>query len=169
MRSEKNLTAEQTEKRNKRLRFAGLIVLTVLVVVAVVVTALVVKSCTEKVTLDIGQPYDAGKATVTVTGVEIKRVAVTEQVYAIITLKVEAEKDFTLDPEDFELDGVSPMGLGLPDGTNLDTEEKEIAAGATEQVEIALLVPRSMKVSFLTYKKAEIRLGSMIENDNNLS
>ena len=169
MRSEKNLTSEQIDKRNKRLRFAGLILLTVLVVVAVVVTALVVKSCNEKVSLDIGQPYDAGKATVTVTGVAIKRMAATEQVYAIITLRVDAEKDFVLDPGDFELDGVPPMGLGLPDGTDLDTEEKEIAAGATEQVEIAFLVPRSMKVSFLTYKKAEIRLGSMIENDNNLS
>lgn len=169
MRSEKNLTSEQIDKRNKRLRFAGLILLTVLVVVAVVVTALVVKSCNEKVSLDIGQPYDAGKATVTVSGVAIKRMAATEQVYAIITLRVEAEKDFVLDPGDFELDGVPPMGLGLPDGTDLDTEEKEIAAGATEQVEIAFLVPRSMKVSFLTYKKAEIRLGSMIENDNNLS
>lgn len=169
MRSEKNLTAEQTEKRNKRLRFAGLIVLTVLVVVAVVVTALVVKSCTEKVSLDIGQPYDAGKASVTVTDVEITRLHSTEQVYAVVTVKVAAEKDFTLDPGDFEIDGVAAIELVLPDDTIVSADAQKIAAGETAEVKIAFLVPRSMKVSFLTYKNAEIRLGSMIENDNNLS
>lgn len=169
MKSDKKNTSLQSEKKNKRLRFAGLIILTVLVVVAVVVTALVAKSCTEKVSIDIGQPYDAGKATVTVIDTEIKRLAVTEQVYAIITLKVEANKDFTLDPHDFALDGMSPMSYSGADGAEATTDETKVSAGQTAQVRIAFLVPRSMKVSFLTYKKAEIRLGSMIENDNNLS
>lgn len=169
MNSEDKISAEKAEKKKKRLRFAGLVALTVLVVVAVIVAALIAKSCTEKVSLDIGQPYDAGKATVTVTDVTVKRIATTEQVYAIVTLKVEADKDFVLDPYDFELDGVSPMRLTDADDNVISTAETKVAAGQTAEVSIAFLVPRSMKVSILSYKKAEIRLGSMIENDNNLS
>lgn len=165
MRSEKTMTPSQREeKKKKRLRFAGLVILTILVVAVTVATVFIAQSCNATVDLDIGQPYDAGRATVTVANVEVKRAGVLEQVYAIITLKVQAEKDFTLDPNDFELDGVSPMKLGTSDGTYIDTAETEISAGTTEQVKIAFMVPRSMKVSFLTYKKAVIRIGSMIEN-----
>lgn len=169
---EKKLAREQrekAEKKRKRLRFLGLIGLTVAVIAAVVITVFAVRSCEETFTLEIGQPYDAGKATVTVTDIGIKRLASKEQVYAIITLKVEAEKDFTLDPYDFELDGTAPMSYSDADGVETTTDETKVSAGQTVQVRIAFLVPRSMKVSFLTYKKAVIRLGSMIENDNNLS
>ena len=111
MKSEQRSAAELAVKKKKRLRFAGLVVLTVLVIAAVIITALCVKSCEEKVNLDIGQPYDAGKAVVTVKDIKIERLAAMENVYAIITLEVQAEKDFTLDPFDFELDGVSPLTL----------------------------------------------------------
>ncbi len=168
MKSEQRSAAELAVKKKKRLRFAGLVVLTVLVIAAVIITALCVKSCEEKVNLDIGQPYDAGKAVVTVKDIKIERLAAMENVYAIITLEVQAEKDFTLDPFDFELDGVSPLTLRTSDDTTIDTEKKEIAAGTTEEVKLAFFVPRSMNVSFLTYKKAVIRLGSMIESENNL-
>lgn len=147
----------------KRLRFAGLVALTVLVIAAVVITALAVRSCDEKVNLDIGQPYDAGKATVTVTDVYVKGTGLSD-VYAIITLKVDAVKDFTLDPYDFELDGAAPMKLRLPDDEYIDVGKTYVEAGKSEEVKIAFMVPSSMSVSFLTYKKAVIRLGSMIAN-----
>lgn len=168
MNSEKQ-AALQAEKKKKRLRFAGLVILTVLVVAAVIISALVVKSCEEKVNLDLGQPYDAGKATVTVSDLSVIRIADSDNVYAIVTVKVEAEKDFTLDPSEFALDGAQPMSLSLADGTVVTTEKTEIGAGQTKDVKIAFMTERSMSVSFLTYKKAVIRLGSMIENDNNLS
>lgn len=168
MNSEKQ-AALQAEKKKKRLRFAGLVILTILVVAAVIITALSVKSCEEKINLDLGQPYDAGKATVTVSDLSVKSIADSEMVYAIVTVKVETEKDFTLDPSDFALDGTPPMNLKLADGTEVTTEKTEIVAGQTKDVKIAFMVKRSMAVSFLTYKKAVIRLGSMTENDNNLS
>lgn len=172
MKSEKSVSAA-TEKNKKRLRFAGLIVLTVLVIAAVLLTVFLAKSCDEKVQLDMGQPYDAGKAVLTVTGLEIKRVGTTQQVYAIVTVKAEAKKDFTFNPYDFSIDEASPMFLRYADDNGekyeINTDETVVAAGETAEKKIAFMVPRSMKVSFLTYKKAVIRLGSMIENDNNLS
>ncbi len=161
--------ALQAEKKKKRLRFAGLVILTVLVIAAVIITALAVRSCEETVNLDIGQPYDAGKATVTVTDVSVQGIADTGNVYAVITVEVAAEKDFTLDPYDFELDGISPTDTGISGDSTITTGKTEIGAGETKEIKLAFMTERSMAVSFLTYKRAEIRLGSMIENDNNLS
>lgn len=161
--------ALQAEKKKKRLRFAGLVVLTVLVIAAVIITALAVRSCEERVNLDLGQPYDAGKATVTVSDVSVKRIGETEKVYAIITIRVAAEKEFTFDPYDFELDGISPMKLKLADDGEITTDKTVVGAGEIEEIKLAFMTERSMAVSFLTYKKAVIRLGSMTENDNNLS
>ena len=172
MKSEKTVS-EVTDKKGKRLRFAGLVLLTVLVIAAALLTVFIAKSCDEKVQLDMGQSYDAGKAVLTVTGLEIKRVGTTQQVYVIVTVKTEAKKDFTFNPYDFSIDDVSPMFLRYTDDnggkSEINTDETVVAAGETAEIKIAFMVPRSMKESFLTYKKAVIRLGSMIENDNNLS
>lgn len=169
MKTDRTQTADRNGKREKRIRFAGLVILTVAVIAAVLITMFAVRSCNEKVYLDIGQSYDVGKASVTVTDVYIERMAKTELVYAVVTVKVEAEKDFTLDTDDFRLDDVPAMTLSLSSVGTVSTGKTEVAAGETKDVKVAFCVPRSMKVSDLTYKKAVIRLGSMIENDNNLS
>ncbi len=169
MKAEKTKTADRDGKREKRIRFAGLVILTVAVIAAVLITMFAVRSCSEREYLDIGQPYDVGKATVTVTDVYIERMATTETVYAVITVKIEAEKDFTMNTDDFRLDDVSAMTVTLPSAGTVTTGKTEVAAGETKDVKVAFCVPRSMKVSSLTYKKAVFRLGSMIENDNNLS
>ena len=168
MNSDKD-AALRAEKKMKRLRFAGLVILTVLVIAAVIITSLTVRSCEEKVNIDLGQPYDAGKATVTVSDVSVTRIADTERVNAVITVRIEAEKEFTVDPFDFELDGISPTGLTLADDNAITIEKTVVGAGETKEIKLAFTTARSMAVSFLTYKKAVIRLGSMIENDNNLS
>lgn len=171
MGSDKQTDALKDEKKKKRLRFAGLVALTVAVIIAAVAAGLIARSCEATQNLDIGQTYDDGKAGITVSDIYIKRAGTTEYAYAIITVRIDAEKDYTLDPLDFELDGTTPMSLSFEgeDGKiSTDLEKIQVAAGTSAEKVIGFMMPYSMKVSELTYKKAVIRVGSMTESENNL-
>ena len=169
MRSEekKGKTAAQTaEKRDKRLRFAGLVILTLLVIAGVIITMFAVRSCEqEMVVLDIGQEYDAGGAIVTVTGIMTADTKITDKAAVFVSVNIVASESFVFDPYEVKADDSSPMEYSAEiDGKEYvsTTSKRTFAAGESGDVILCFLMTRSMSLSKLTYRTAEVRLGSII-------